>query len=99
VEVSKVFVSRSGQIKNCYQEAVQRTASLSGHVMLNVLVKSDGRVDHTSVIESDVADEKLHSCIGERICAWRFPASPNGTDFNFEQDFIFRPPEGGITGR
>jgi len=88
-EVSRVVNSHIHAIQACYERALMSTPGLSGRVVFDWTVKTNGRVKGVRVRSSTVGSRKVTTCISNLIKKWKFPR-PQGGEVTITYPFLFR---------
>ncbi|NTV46062.1 MAG: TonB family protein [Chlorobiales bacterium] len=74
-EISRVVNSNSAAILDCYSQAKATNASLSGGmVVVSLVIRPDGGVATTRVVNSTLKDPRLEQCIQTKMRRFRFSA-------------------------
>ncbi len=72
----------------CYEALLARTPGKSGTVTTRFLVAADGQVTRAQVTASTLEDAETADCIGQSLCAWRFPPLIAGHTVAFDYPFV-----------
>lgn len=95
--VKNTVVKRSSEILACYREYLERNKENTdpkflkeGSATMDWQVDDDGEVMAPSVVRSSFTDNAFHSCMVNKIAAWRFPEPPFGTKKYVEHTFKFQ---------
>jgi TonB family protein len=74
-EISRVVNSNSAAVLDCYSQAKATNASLSGGmVVVSLIIRPDGGVATTRVVNSTLKDSRLEQCIQTKMRRFRFSA-------------------------
>jgi hypothetical protein len=76
-------------IKFCYEEALKNSPTLTGKVVVDFTIASDGKVT-TSQITSGIQPE-MDGCVAQSIAQLYFPAFESGTTMKIVYPFTFEP--------
>ena len=76
--IMKVISRHQNEIKFCYEQELQKNAALAGKVAVNWTIDSSGSVVDATVAESSIDNEKVESCIAQKVRRWRFPEPQGG---------------------
>jgi outer membrane biosynthesis protein TonB len=71
--INAVVQRHRGEIRNCYDAALQRNPALRGKIVIAFNIAANGIVTTASVKESSLSDSGLHNCITSRVKTWIFP--------------------------
>jgi len=78
-------------VTGCYQALLAKTPERSGTVTTRFLVAADGQVTRAEVTASTLGDAETEDCIGQSLCAWRFPPLIAGHAVAFDYPFVLGP--------
>ncbi|MEW6431495.1 MAG: AgmX/PglI C-terminal domain-containing protein [Myxococcota bacterium] len=67
------------EIHRCYTNALEEAPGLAGMLRVAWTVDANGRVPDARIDETNLDDPGLQACVLERVRAWRFPKSTDGT--------------------
>lgn len=86
------------EIQICYNQFIEKNPSKSdGKVHVDWIIKPNGSVKKVSIIENELNDESLTSCISDKILSWEFPSPPFENEYYAEFKYVFKksetPPE------
>ena len=88
-DISRVVNSNIHAVQACYEKALLRNPGLSGRIVFDWTVKSDGRVSGVRVRSSTLGNSDVSSCISTKIKKWKFPR-PKGGEVIITYPFLFR---------
>lgn len=77
VAIKKVIRRYQGQIKYCYEQALNRDSTTSGRVEVSIDI-FDGVVEDVHVVGNQTGDTKLAACVESKIRRWQFGAGVDG---------------------
>lgn len=77
-ELERVLNFHSGQLRDCYERALNQNKNLSGRVLISLIVQKDGTPRNTEITKSSIEDRSFQRCIIRRISAWMFPRPKGG---------------------
>lgn len=85
--VRRVVRTHIGEIRTCYETALQQQPDLAGTVVATFTIAPDGRVAHASAsgLHPDV-----EGCIAARISTWKFPSPSGGGALHINYPFVLR---------
>lgn len=76
--IAKVIQRHMGEIRFCYESALQHAPGLAGKVAVQFTIDPSGTVADAQVAESSLGHGGVERCIVERVGRWKFPEPPNG---------------------
>ena len=80
--------TRLSQIKECYEEALQRKPTLTGKLVIHWTIDQKGSVSKVDVEQDTLHDAGVASCIMANVARWCFPAPAGGpVDVSFPFEF------------
>lgn len=77
-EIQRVINGHIGQIQYCYEKQLRTNPGLSGKVVLEWTVKTDGKVGSVKAASSTLASNEAVSCMMDKVKTWTFP-KPRGS--------------------
>lgn len=89
--IMKVIKRHQNEIKFCYEQELQKDASLAGKVAVAWTIDPTGGVSEANVSESSIGNTNVESCITQRIRRWKFPEPAGGGVVNVTFPWIFKP--------
>lgn len=89
--VRQLLTEKRDPIRQCYERALQRDATLRGEIIVRVRVESDGSVSETST-GGDSVLISVGRCIEQILSGARFPR-PVGGPATVAAPFVFAPGE------
>jgi hypothetical protein len=93
--IERVVRGHLAQIRYCYQRELQKDWDLEGRIVFRFVIGRDGSVVSAEVIESDLANQVLESCVNERLMRLKFPAPDGGGIVVVSYPFVFSSVEDG----
>lgn len=90
-EIQQVISANLNQIRNCYEQVLQRSPNKSGKMKVNFVVNANGRVASARVVSDSVGDARMGSCVTSRIKRWAFPRPKGGQKVDVSYPFVFNP--------
>ncbi|AHZ84899.1 AgmX/PglI C-terminal domain-containing protein [Bdellovibrio bacteriovorus] len=88
--IDEVIRRNLGQVRFCYEQALQGTPSLSGRVAMGFTIGGNGLVKSASVESSSMANKGVEDCITMRLKTWKFPLPQGGVDVKVTYPFVLR---------
>lgn len=95
--IRRVVLRNAGQVRRCYEMALQRSPSLAGRMNVRFAIGLNGAIAAVTIVQS-LGDTALDQCVATAIRRWVFPA-PSGSGpvlvnypFNFSPDGSPPPP-------
>ncbi|MBE2254327.1 MAG: AgmX/PglI C-terminal domain-containing protein [Myxococcus sp.] len=90
--VQKVAQSNLGQIRFCYEAALTKDPTLTGQVVVKVVISANGSVSKSQVAQKTVSSAELATCTAGRVSTWKFPRSAGVGTVTVTLPFEFQPP-------
>ncbi len=87
-EVERLVSLNAGQLRDCYEKALVKNSNLSGKLVVNLVIKEDGKPSDISIQNSTIRDPMMEQCIISRVSSWTFP-KPTGGKTPLRFPFIF----------
>ncbi|XGC81761.1 AgmX/PglI C-terminal domain-containing protein [Bdellovibrio bacteriovorus] len=88
--IDEVIRRNLGQVRFCYEQALQGTPNLSGRVAMGFTIGGNGLVKSASVENSSMANKGVEDCITMRLKTWKFPLPQGGVDVKVTYPFVLR---------
>ncbi len=88
--IDEVIRRNLGQVRFCYEQALQGTPSLSGRVAMGFVIGGNGLVKTADVENSTMANKGVEDCISMRLKTWKFPLPQGGVDVKVTYPFVLR---------
>ncbi len=77
--LTDVVNQNASQLRDCYERGLSRKPTLSGKVVVQLMVNLEGRATNVGIEESSLSDTGVERCIVSRIGNWIFPKPKGGT--------------------
>ena len=77
-EIRRVFDANKGTLFGLYQAALLDSPSLSGKIVLELVITPDGRVERVRVVSSEIAEPSLVEQVANRVRSFHFDAKDVG---------------------
>jgi hypothetical protein len=77
-EISYVIRRRLRNVRACYQATVRVIHRPQGTVSTQFLIAPNGRVASACIVESELKDSEIETCLAYEILTWRFPEPREG---------------------
>ncbi len=88
--IDEVIRRNLGQVRFCYEQALQGTPNLSGRVAMDFTIGGNGLVKAAQVGSSSMANKGVEDCITMRLKTWKFPLPQGGVDVKVTYPFVLR---------
>lgn len=88
--IDEVIRRNLGQVRFCYEQALQGTPSLNGRVAMGFVIGGNGLVKTAGVESSSMANKGVEDCITMRLKTWKFPLPQGGVDVKVTYPFVLR---------
>ncbi len=89
--IQKVARQRKGQVKYCYEVALQKSSGLKGKAVLMFIVSAQGSVIQSKIKSSTLGSPYLESCLTAKVRTWTFPQPQGGGIVAVELPIVFSP--------
>lgn len=89
--IRKIIHEHVGQIRACYELALQSAPSTSGKVVVSFFVGQSGAVAASEVRQNDTRSDELAGCLARRVRAWQFPVAKGDSGYRVTYPFLFKP--------
>lgn len=88
-QVRLVVTRNRGQVRHCYERALQQRPDLAGRLSVAWTVHPEGRVMSASVSGgSDLQNAEVEQCVVQAVRRWQFPATDGATAVTYP--FVFQ---------
>jgi hypothetical protein len=88
-EIRMVVRAKLPQIRACFETGLAHASELGGRVLLRFSIGSDGKAHAIEVVEDELADPSVATCIVEAIPSWQFPRPRDGRSIVITYPFAF----------
>ena len=88
--IDEVIRRNLGQVRFCYEQALQGTPNLSGRVAMGFVIGGNGLVKAAQVESSSIANKGVEDCITMRLKTWKFPVPQGNVDVKVTYPFVLR---------
>ena len=76
--IRRVIRRHIGEVRFCYESALQDRPTLAGRVNVQFVVSPTGAVQTASIADSDLNAPAVDACIANAVRRWTFPAPEGG---------------------
>lgn len=90
-EIRRVVLSHQGQIRACYESALDSSPGLKGSVTISWHIGSSGGVPRATVASSTLNNGRVEGCITRVVKGWTFK-NPDAMEAEASWGFVFSPP-------
>ncbi len=90
-EIRRVVMSHMGQIRACYESALDASPGLKGSVTVSWHITGGGTVSRSSVASSTLGNGRVEGCITRVVKGWTFK-NPDAVEADASWGFQFTPP-------
>lgn len=87
--IERVIRQHRREIRACYEQELQRNASLEGRVVVSFVIDPSGQVARASIGSSTMGNSTVEDCITLRVRRWRFPEPSGGGLVRVNYPFTF----------
>ena len=88
--IAAVVARNMGQIRFCYEQALQGEPGLNGRVAVDFTIGGNGLVKMAGIENSTLGSKIVEDCILARLKSWKFPLPENGVDVKVSYPFVLR---------
>lgn len=88
--IAAVIARNLGQVRFCYEQALQSEPGLSGRVAVDFTIGGNGLVKMARIESSSLGSKIVEDCILGRLKSWKFPLPENGVDVKVSYPFVLR---------
>jgi Ca-activated chloride channel family protein len=89
--IRRVVRRHLAQVRACWEQTLTIDPSLSGRVVLEMVIDEKGRVISATLVENPIGDAALGQCIERAARSWRFPGFPGGSAISVRYPFTLQP--------
>lgn len=89
-QVRRVVRRNIGQVRHCYEQALQGQPDLDGRVSVQFSIAPTGAVQSSQLTGSSVSNNRMEGCVVQAVRRWPFPQSNGMTIVTYP--FMFRAP-------
>lgn len=88
--IAAVIQRNIGQVRFCYEQALQSDPGLNGRVAVDFSIGGDGLVKAASVANSTLGSKMVEDCVVARLKSWKFPLPEGGVTVKVSYPFVLR---------
>ena len=88
--IADVNKRNMGQVRFCYEQALQGEPSLAGRVAVAFTIGGNGQVRIAGVDSTTLNSKMVEDCILMRLKSWKFPLPEGGVDVKVSYPFVLR---------
>lgn len=88
--IAAVIQRNIGQVRFCYEQALQGAPELNGRVAVDFTIAGTGVVKTASIGSTSLNSKAVEDCILLRLKSWKFPLPENGVDVKVSYPFVLR---------
>lgn len=88
--IKRIIQRARAQFRQVYERALKRDPTLSGKVVIKLVIGPDGAVKEATISESTLKDARLEKELLRVLSRLKFPASPGGEDVSVSYPFVFK---------
>lgn len=89
-QIAAVINKNLGQVRFCYEQALQADPNLSGRVAVAFIIGGNGAVKMANIDNSTMNSKAVEDCIVMRLKTWPFPLPQGGVDVKVSYPFVLR---------
>lgn len=90
-EIEAVIRANLAQIKWCYEKNLQGNRQLSGRVLSDFVIGTNGRVTSSNIAQSTLGSPSTEKCISDAVSRWKFPLPRGGGVVTVKYPFVLQP--------
>ncbi len=87
-QIRQIIERNIGQVRYCYEQALQKEPRLSGRVAVRFQIGKAGSVTFASVKHSSVHSAQVENCIVGKLRSWAFPKPQGGVTVGVVYPFV-----------
>jgi hypothetical protein len=88
-QVNSVVKKNEGQLRFCYEKALQSQPNLRGRMTSKWAIGPSGKVQFFKVTSSSLTSKEVETCVSNAIRAWQFPKPVGGVTVEVNYPFDF----------
>lgn len=88
--IRRVVREHQAQIRYCYERELTRTPGLMGKIVAKWVITGTGSVRQAQVVETQMKNKAVESCLTSRIQTWKFPKPKGGGIVIVTYPFVFK---------
>jgi hypothetical protein len=88
-EIRMVVRAKLPQVRACFEAGLAHTPELGGRVLLRFAIQRDGKAGDIEVVEDELPDPSVASCIVAALPTWQFPRPRDGQPVVISYPFAF----------
>jgi hypothetical protein len=74
-QIESIVSGYANGMKFCYNKVLQKEENVRGNIVVKFTILGSGNTKNISIVENEIKDKRLESCIIGLIERWEFPAS------------------------
>ena len=88
--IAEVIERNSGQVRFCYEQALQGDTTLAGRVTVDFVIGGNGTVRTASIKATTLNSKQVEDCVLMRLKSWKFPLPQGGVDVRVAYPFLLK---------
>lgn len=89
--IRRVIRQHRNRVRQLYEHALKSNPTLSGRIVVKLVIGADGRVERATLHESTLKDDALERRLLKILRTLRFPKPKGGGKIIVKYPFVFRP--------
>lgn len=89
-QINAVVQRNKGQLRQCYERALQQNSGLSGSVNIKFVIAASGSVSTARVGHTSLGQRAIESCMVSKLRGWRFPKPVGNVSVRVDYPFVFK---------
>lgn len=81
--IRRVVLRNLGQVRHCYEQALEQHAGASGRVTVRWVIGTDGQVMGAGIAANNTGVASLGDCVAGAVRRWQFPAPQSVVTVNY----------------
>jgi hypothetical protein len=86
-----MLAAKAGQARGCYERALRQNSMLQGRLKIGVRISPTGGVCSANVVQNELGDAGIASCVAQIFRSSTFPAPSGGSCVDAEVPLRFEP--------
>jgi hypothetical protein len=82
-DVRRIVAAHAHEVRGCYEKHAMKQRSATGKVLLDLIVRAEGKVAKVEVDPEGVRGRKFQRCVSGKATKWQFPESRHATDVQY----------------
>jgi hypothetical protein len=88
-EIRVVVRAKMPFVRACFDAGLSREPGIGGRITLRFTIGPEGRVDAVEIVEDELGEPSVATCLAESITTWQFPRPRGGRSITIAYPFVF----------